>query len=224
MCNLKPIEYFLEEEHQYIEMRKDNQDLCFLPDFGIVPSNIDDPLSFLEQNLFHKVYPTIHDLREKLNTSGLKFTDAELLMLLSFEGFMSQYFRNDYWGKHEPPIIVQEMQSCLYSLIAKSPTFTGTILYRFCVSEDKIDFKIGQDYTCPHSLTTTCDNWDKDTNRYIITPLPKSQTKAHSIFKIYNHGEENQVNFLPNTSFVITDIVEIPKRECIYKHIYMNEM
>ena len=101
------------------------------------------------------------------------------------------------------------MQSCLYSLIAKSPTFTGTILYRFCVSEDKLDFKIGQHYTCPHSLTTTCDNWDKDTNRYIITPLPKSQTKAHSIFKIYNHGEENQVNFLPNTSFVITDIPQI---------------
>ena len=119
MCNLKPIEYFLEEEHKYIEMRKDNQDLYFLPDLGIVPSNIDELLLFLEQNLFHKVYLIIHDLREKLNTSVLKFTDSELLMLLSFEGFMSQYFRNDYWGKHAPPIIVQEMQSCLYSLIPK---------------------------------------------------------------------------------------------------------
>ena len=221
---MKPIEYFLDEEAKYIESRKGEPEFYFDEKYGVQPTNVNDPLAFLERNMFHKMYSAVLNIKKKLpDNFSYRLTDSEWLMLLSFEGFLSEYFRDDYWGKQEIPQIVRDMQDCLYSAINKAPIFTGTTLYRFCVPEDKIDFEEGQHYVFTYSLTTTCENWDKESDRYIITPLPNKQTRAHNLYEIHNHGDEKQVNFLPRTSFVITKIKEITCRDIKYKHIYMNE-
>lgn len=224
MDTLKPVEYFLEEEEKYIKSRKGEPEFVYDEKYGMQPSNIDDPLAFLEQNLLHKTYNAMlnakQDLLEKLANDA---TDSELLMLLAYEGFMSEYFRDDYWGTREIPEIVREMQKCLYSIIEKAPVFEGGTLYRFCVYEDSVDFEIGQKVNFSYSLATTTDNWNQNKNRYIIQTLPNKQTKAHCIYRIHNHGNENQVNFLPNTSFIVTDIQECICEENVYKHIYMKE-
>lgn len=224
MDALKPAEYFLKEEEKYIASRNGESEFFFDEKYGMQPSNIDDPLAFLEQNLLHKTYNamlnTKQDLLEKLANDA---TDSELLMLLAYEGFMSEYFRDDYWGTREIPEIVREMQKCLYSIIEKAPVFEGSTLYRFCIDEDSVDFEIGQKINFPYSLTTTTDNWNQDTNRYIIYTLSKEQTRAHCLYRVHAHGQENQVNFLPNTSFIVTDIQECVCGENVYKHIYMKE-
>ena len=215
----KSVDFFLNEETQYIEKWK-NVPLIMTKDDGIAPANIDDPCNFLEKNLFHLSNEAINDgenIKKQLKHYGL--TASEGLMLIAFMGFLSQYFRNDYYGTRGIPQIVKDMQDCLYAAIEKAPIYSGPALYRFCVPEDKVDFKMGDIYTFTHSLTTTRDNWEQDCDRYIITPLPYNHTRARCLYAIYNQGEENQVNFLPNTIFKVTKIEQVGE----YRHIYMQE-
>lgn len=215
----KSVDFFLEEEKQYIEKWK-NAPLMMTDDDGIVPANINDPCDFLEKNLFHLSHEAINcceKTKKQLSIYGL--TDSEGLMLIAFMGFMSQYFRDDYYGEKGIPQIVKEMQDCLYAAIEKAPQYKGYILYRFCNSNDKVDLKVGDIYTFTHSLTTTQDNWNQECDRYIISPLPHNHTKARCLYEIYNHEEENQVNFPPKTTFKITNINQVGE----YRHIYMQE-
>lgn len=66
----------------------------------------------------------------------------------------------------------------------------------------------------PHYITTTKDNWKWNTNEYIITPK-KEGTNARSLYKLINHGNENQVSFKRGTKFKITKI-KTGKRKLIY--------
>ncbi len=223
--NLQPIEYFLDAEDKYIADRKGELEFYYDEGHGMQPLNINDPLAFLDQNLFHKTYKAMLTKKQEiLGNLSYDTIDSELLMVVAYEGFMSQYFRDDYYGKEEIPPLVREMQKCLYSIIGKAPIFDGKVLYRFCNWVDKVDFQLGDEYKCLYSLATTKDNWNQDTHRYIITPLPKNKTKARSLFEIYNHGNENQVNFLPNASFIITEIKTMLSDSITYKHIYMSEI
>ncbi|MBQ7209312.1 MAG: hypothetical protein IJS05_00225 [Paludibacteraceae bacterium] len=224
MNSLKPIEYFLAEETKYCETHKNDPEFMWNEEYGMQPFDMDDPLSFLKQYRFHRMYDDICSNREKYTNVIKEFnlSDSELLMLRLFIADMSGYFRDDNYNDGVPNLVL-EMQKCLYSAIEKAPIFEGCTLYRFCVSEDKVNFALGQKYTITYSLTTTTDNWEQDTNRYIIKTLPKLQTNARCIYRIINHGGENQVNFLPNTSFCITKVKENKCGETSYKHIYMTE-
>lgn len=225
METLKPIEYFLEKEEKYIKSRKGEPEFIYDEKYGM--QFADDALSFLSQNRFHKVYNILESEKRLMAEKIIKFnvSDSELIMLNLFMSNMSMYFRDDYYLKYDKriPSFVLEMQKCLYSVIGKAPVFEGDTLYRFCVNEDCIDFEIGQKNKFPYSLTTTTDNWNHDTNRYIIRPLPKEQTHAHCLYLMHAHGHENQVNFLPNTSFIVTDIQKCTCGGQVYKHIYMKE-
>lgn len=224
MNSLKPIEYFLAEETKYCEAHDNDPEFMWDDEYGMPPFDMDDPLSFLKQNRFHRMYDDICSNREKYKNIIKEFhmSDAELLMFRLYLADMSSYFRDDNYYNGIPPLVV-EMQKCLYSVIEKAPIFEGNTLYRFCVFEDKVDFERGQKYTLPYSLTTTLDNWKRNDDKYIIKTLPKSQTNARCVYCILNHGDENQVNFLPTTSFRITEIKEVKCREKSYKHIYMTE-
>ena len=102
--------------------------------------------------------------------------------------------------------------------LEKSPVYDeGNVLYRFCTYDDKVDFKEGDLYQAPHYVTTTKNNWNKDTHVYIIT-TKSVDTNARSIYKLYNKANENQVTFKRGTLFKITK-VEKGK----YKKIYMEE-
>lgn len=179
------------------------------------PANMNDDVAFLCKGFIQQHSHITDDTKNMLAEKGL--TDFEMLMLMCFVGYLSYAFRwNSYNDKKSP---IPEMCKGLDMVLEKSPVYDeGNVLYRFCTSDDKVDFKEGDLYEAPHYVTTTKSNWDKDTHVYFITPKSVG-TNARSIYKLYNKANENQVTFKRGTLFKITKI-EGEK----YKKIYMEEV
>ena len=178
------------------------------------PSNMNDDIAFLSKGYIKKHSNIKPETRKDLTDKGL--SDFEVLMLMCFVGYLSYAFRwNSYNDKKSP---IPEMCEGLDNVLEKCPIYDeGNVLYRFCASDDKVDFKEGDLYQAPHYVTTTKSNWDKDTHAYIITPK-SVDTNARSIYKLYNKANENQVTFKRGTCFKIIKI-----EEGNYKKIYMEE-
>ncbi len=168
------------------------------------PANRYDDIVFLEKGYIARHNSIKPDTRKNLADKGLN--DFEMLMLMCFVGYLPHAFRwNSYNDKKSP---IPEMCEGLDMVLEKSPVYDeGNVLYRFCTSDDKVDFKEGDLYQAPHYVTTTKNNWGKDTDVYVITPKSVG-TNARSIYKLYNKANENQVTFKRETSFKITKIEE----------------
>jgi len=213
---MKDIQYFLSEEENYLASPQANPKLVWNEELGELEYPY-DPLNFLQKKPFQTFQ---HNDIDKENRYGL--TGVEKMIFTCFIGDISYVFRDDnYFG--EVPEVVREMQIVLNSIITKAPKFEGNTLYRFTKIGDKTNFEIGDIYQPCHSLTTTTEDWKQDrSDVYVINTLPKDATKAHSLYLIYNHGNETQVNFLRGTSFEITNIEPIEGTE--YKRIFMSEI
>ena len=178
------------------------------------PSNMNDDIVFLSKGYIKKHNDIKPETRKDLAEKGL--SDFEMLILMCFVGYLSQAFRWDSYKDKKSPI--PEMCEGLDIVLEKSPVYDeGNVLYRFCTSDDKVDFKEGEIFRAPHYVTTTKSNWGKDTDVYVITPKSIG-TNARSIYKLYNKANENQVSFKRGTSFKITKI-----EKGKYKKIYMEE-
>ena len=176
-----------------------------------VPSNIDEDINFLEKGYIERHNHIKPDKKKKMEMNGL--TDFEMLMLMCFEGFLSYAFKWNSYDERNSPI--PEMCDGLDSVLDKTPTYDeGNDLYRFCTIDDRVDFQVGDIYHVPHYMTTTKDNWEHKTNVYVITPK-KNGTNARSLYKMCNHGNENQVTFKRGTDFRIKKI-KGGKRKIIY--------
>ena len=181
----------------------------------LVPSNIDEDINFLEKGYIERHNHIKPDKKKKLALKGL--TDFEMLMLMCFEGFLSYAFKWNSYDERNSPI--PEMCEGLDSVLDKSPTYDeGGVLYRFCTSDDQVDFQTGDIFEASHYVTTTKDNWGKDTNMYIITPKCHN-SNARSLYKLHNHGNENQVTFKRGTRFKVTKIEDGQR-----KKIYLEEV
>ncbi len=178
------------------------------------PSSMNDDIAFLSKGYIKRHNNINLETRKDLTEKGLG--DFEILMLMCFVGYLSYAFRwNSYNDKKSP---IPEMCEGLDNVLEKCPIYDEwKVLYRFCTSDDRTDFKIGETFKAPHYVTTTRSNWGKDTDVYVITPK-SIDTNARSIYKLYNKANENQVTFKRGTSFIITKI-ERGK----YKKIYMEE-
>lgn len=216
---MKDIQYFLDEEDKYCQTEPKETMVWNEEVYDWDYMNI--PLDFLRQKPFHKSYNNLDYRKER--TQGYDLSDAELTVLGMFIMHHPWCFRDDYYGE-EVPEIAKNMFEVLDSLVAKAPTTTNHLLFRFCVDEDKHDMKINDIVTFPHNLTCTADNWNRsDNNIYVITTLLDRRTRAHDIYKMYPHnGREKQVNFLRGTKFLVTDIMKIPGTK--YNQFYMNEL
>ena len=180
-----------------------------------VLDNMDEDIRFLNDGYIARHYNPNGKTTSDLKKQG--FDDFEILMLKCFLGGVSHAFKWDSYEDRNSPI--PEMCNGLDSVLDKSPVYDeGKFLYRFCTIDDKVDFQEGEIYHAPHYITTTKDNWKHKTNVYIITPK-EDGTNARSLYKLINHGGENQVTFKRGTDFRITKIKE-GKR----KFIYMEEI
>lgn len=176
-----------------------------------VPDNMEEDIRFLNDGYIAKHYNPNGDTTCALKKRG--FNDFEILMLKCFLGAVSHAFKWVSYESHNSPI--PEMCEGLDCVLDKSPIYNeGSVLYRFCTIDDKVDFQEGDIYYAPHFLTTTKDNWKHKTNVYIITPK-KEGTNARALYKLINHGNENQVTFKRGTTFRITK-VKSGKRKIIY--------
>lgn len=203
-------EYFLEVEKNY------NQtpipDMVYIEGIGF--EFPEEPLHFLRR----KPFSSLEGISTKSEgKGGLKA--EEWLMLYCFLGPFSVCFRADSYHA-EIPEVVKEMQLVLDSAIRKAPKCTSITLYRFLNDFDKRDFRIGEIYVPSHSLTTTTEDWGKDTDMYIITPLQSDKTKAHSLYKLHNPANETQVNFERGTQFRVCSV----KQDNNKNIIYLNEL
>ena len=217
---MKDIDYFLYEEDKYNEVHRN--------DFGVFDEEMkefvfgqDDPLSFLIERPFHGIYEKAIDYIKE-NTKGFCLSEAEMTMLGVFYARWSAPFRDDYYSLPIPELALN-MFEVLNSLVAKAPATENEVLYRFCVDEDRNDMKIGDTIVFPYNLTCTADKWDrKDNNIYVIHTLPKEETNAHDLYRMYSHGCEKQVNFLRGTKFLVVNKGIID--ETAYLIFVMNEI
>ena len=206
------IERKYKEEHKTIRLVRVNVES--MPD-------INDDIRFLNEGYIEKYHKIKPERKKRLAQKGL--SEFEMVMLNCFLCGLSYAFKWSSYEDKESPI--PEMCEGLDSVLDKSPTYDeGGKLYRFCTRDDEIFFEEGQTHTFPHYLNTTKDNnWRDDNHMYIITPKNES-TNARSIYKLQNHGNENQVTFKRDNSFKITK-VESYKTKCEeYKRIYMEEL
>lgn len=180
-----------------------------------IPENMNEDIRFLNDGYIARYYDPNGKTTSDLKKQG--FDDFEILMLKCFLGGVSHAFKwTSYENRNRP---IPEMCEGLDSVLDKTPIYDeGKVLYRFCTIDDKVDFQEGEIYHAPHYITTTKDNWKHKTNVYIITPK-EDGTNARSLYKLINHGGENQVTFKRGTDFRITKIKE-GKR----KFIYMEEI
>lgn len=206
------VQEILDIEKQYQQIDKP---WGFNEDGELAPANQNEDISFLAKGYIKKHNNINPELKKKLSEYGL--TDFEMLMLKCFEGFLSYAFKWESYEERNSPI--PEMCEGLDGVLDKCPVYDeDNVLYRFCKHDDKLDFNEGEIYIAPHYVTTTKDGWETDEDRYIITPK-KQNTNARSLYKLYNHGDENQVTFKRGTKFKVIKI-----EEGDYKKIYMEEL
>lgn len=218
---IKDIDYFIEQEKIFKQKHPDYGKCFYDENIGEMSFvGINDRLNFLSDGII-SIY------REKLkeyigNEEQYNLSDAQRVMLRMLYCQHSRLFRDDYY--EEIPEVVQNLFDTLDSVVAKAPLNTDKTLFRTCHEYDPIDFKIGETVTFPYSLTCTNYDWKRGRgeNKYILTPHDNGKTRAHNLFEIYEHGDEKQVNFLRNTSFVVTNKVEDKNEEVV--KIYFQEV
>lgn len=204
------VEELLNIEKRYIEIHK-RIHMVRNKVGELVPANMNEDIRFLENGDIAKHYSPNGATTVSLKNKGLD--DFEILMIYCFMGGISYAFKwKSYKNRNSP---IPEMCEGLDRVLDKSPVYDeGNVLYRFCTIDDKTDFKEGEIYRAPHFITTTKDNWKWKTNVYIIT-TKKEGTNARSLYKLNNHGNENQVSFKRGTTFKISK-VKSGKRKIIY--------
>lgn len=215
---MKDLNYFLTKEQEYAQEHNDNKDWYYDESIGefAYKSYPDD---FLAQKPFTRFSKNMENEEIRTMKESYGLSDVEVVVLRCFLGNMSVYFREDtYIGFDSIPEVAREMQLILDSVISKAPTHQeGTVLYRFLKEHDQHEFNVGDIFQPSHSVTCTTNKWNQDEYTYIITPLSTEATKAHDLYKICNHGNENQVNFEKGTKFKVTKVE--PKGQ--YKYIYI---
>lgn len=187
---------------------------------GLVPANYNDKLSFFNQgHITIQARNLTHELKHEL--SKFQLTKFEMLMLLCYQGDLSEVFDNGDPSKSPYPI--NEMCKALDTVLIKAPVCTDTPLYRQHRKNDVVDFKEGEIRTFPSYLTTSINNWNQPCHQLIITPNLE-HTNAKALYKIRNDKGEFQVNFKQGTSFLIEKVETFKEGGVKYKRIWMKEL
>lgn len=218
---MKDIDFFLDAERKFQKEHPNGLELYYDSECGcMMPKS--HPEDFLQDGWMNKFAQSPHSEKVKDAIRKYNLSEVEVLIMNCFYGNLSQYFRDDAYTQFGGvPEVAREMQKVLTSFIKKAPKHNGGMLYRFLNSHDTTDFKVGDVFAPSCSLTTTNEDWEQEKDVYVITPLPEETTSAYDIYKIYNHNEENQVNFLKGTKFRVTNVERDSKG---FRRIYMNEI
>lgn len=156
----------------------------------------------------------IVSLKEKAEPYSL--TEVELLSVILMVG-AGDYLVN---GSEEiSPCLLAHFSNALKKL----PKHNGNTLYRQDGYSHISSFSVGAIITAKYSLTCSLEDFENKDIRWNITPLPKQKTRAYSIHAIYDipvKHKEYQVNFLPDTKFIVRDII----KEKDFTRIIADEM
>ena len=210
----------LKIEADYIDKQK-TIPMIHIEKQGLVPANYNDNLFFFNKN---HVTTQARNLTNRLkhDLSKWQLTKFEMLMLLCYQGDLSEVF--DYGDSIKSPYPINEMCKALDTVLVKAPTCTDSPLYRQHRKNDVVDFKKGEIRTFSSYLTTSSNgNWNQPCHQLIITPN-MSHTNARSLYKIRNDKGEYQANFKRGTSFLIEKVETFEDDDVEFKRIWMKEM
>lgn len=141
-------------------------------------------------------------------------TEIELLSIIMLEGFGSELIQTAAYDPQQINPVTRVLIESLDSALHKIQKNTEVVLYRND-SDDRDDineYTVGQNITINGFFTTSKDDFDNAHSiKWIITPLSSEATKAHEIYRLYNHGSncpypEYQIEFERGATFVITAI------------------
>lgn len=141
-------------------------------------------------------------------------TEIELLSIIMLEGFACHLIQTAAFDPLQSNIVSKVLIDALDSALLKIDKNSEAILYRNDSDDinDIIGYKVGQKFTINGFFTTSKDDFDNASSiKWIITPLSSQKTKAHEIYKIYNHGSQSlypeyQIEFERGVIFVVTAI------------------
>lgn len=219
---VKDLPYFLDEEDNFCRKHSDYGEMFWDPEIEEMSEiGINDQLNYLKDRIFSRTRDTIHEPLGRECDLGL--TDAQRVLLRLLYCQHSYIFRDDYYYEGITDFVSNLFDS-LDDLVRKAPVNTDPILYRYCVEYDMSEMVVGDVITIPHNLTCTNCEWGQEQtkNVYVITPLSPQETKAHNLFEIYNHGDENQVDFLRGSRFIVERIEDT--EGTAYKKFYLREI
>lgn len=221
MVETKDIQYFLKAEQDFRDEHPNYGEIYFHKLYGMCEIGDDDAASFL----ISKPIATCYDSCSKIigNEEEFGLTKAEQVLLNMYYAQHSAKFRDDYYHG-EIPEVVKQMFIGINNVVAKAPLNKDKVLYRFCCNEDPKEMKVGDVVNFPYNLTCTNFDWNqaKYKNVYVITPLPNGKTRSHNLYEIYEHGDEKQVDFLRDTSFMVTKVEET--KGTPYRKYYLKEL
>lgn len=159
------------------------------------------------------VYPKKKDI---LDSYGV--TKCELFALIMLEGFFSDDIQRPLVFGLKTNSFIERCISYFDSLLSKTPKTSSVVLYRQdhfnSVEYYKELQNKGKNYICSSFLTASTDDYDNSRSvKLVINPKLDGKTKAHDVYRILNHGENNkgeipeyQINFERNAEFEITSI------------------
>ena len=163
--------------------------------------------------------------KEALVTYGI--TDVEYLIILMFCGNQAKIFQQHFIEKRTPNRLEHALCHLLDTILDKLPSANFDCLGRFDTYSDISDYKENTTINIGYYLTATPRNLGNVAETkviWIITPLPKEDTKARCIFPIYDIPgiPEYQVNFKRNTKFHIDKIEKTSASS--YPLLYVTEL
>ena len=174
---------------------------------------------------FHiKAMQSLRD-KNKIHYTDFNLTDLEALSIVILEGFGSRLIQESLYNPYKSNDLTKILVQNLDEALRKTPKNTHPLLY----ANDgymRGNNRIGDVFTVQGFFTTSKDDFDNAHSiKWIIEPLPEAQTKAHEIYRIYNHGEdcpypEYQVEFERKTKFEVIDI----RKQNEYDVIYVREL
>lgn len=203
---IESVEDILRFEERYRDLKK-SVPYDWSPEDGLIPHDSGDGSLCLMARGDFKMMAEGPALKPDNAFIAAGCNYCESLVLHSFIGFESCLFRRDSYHARIPPFAISLWQ-ILDQALEKMPLCQSEKLYRACVYEDRDDFVLGELFEPGYSVTTSADSsWlDKPVNKYVIKPLPPEQTKARSIYSVFNKAGEYQVSFLSTARFIITAI------------------
>ncbi len=164
----------------------------------------------------------------KINTLDDHLSKSEVLSIVMLEGFAFDLIQNTAFNPEKSNNFTKNLVDLLDSALLKIPKCIEPVLYRYD-KYDNGDHVLDKKICIKGFFTTSKEDYDKDNLLlWIITPLSPEKTKAHEIYRVYNHGDygkcdddpEYQIEFERGTVFVVKKTKVINGR----KTIYINEL
>lgn len=140
-------------------------------------------------------------------------TEVELLSIIMLEGFAHDLIQLAAFDPQKMNGVSKILIDALDSALLKIEKNSESVLYRND-DHDFHEYKIGQRIKISGFFTTSKDDYNNAQNiKWVITPLPSPKTKAHEVYRVYNHGiecpyPEFQIEYERGATFVVMAIEE----------------